>query len=119
MPADIYSCNIYMMTDSWTNMAMTTAALMNRPREQVSSSELDTLLRGRKFGQGVEDMPMDMNPSIADYDTAEMQELETFCKARGIIGVNFGKMSPSAILQMLKGKQGIREQTTKKGLLNG
>jgi len=33
--------------------------------------------------------------------------LEEFCRKYGIVGVNFGNMSPRSTLKMLKGKMGI------------
>lgn len=109
------------MNDSWTTMAMTTAMMMQnrRPAEEVSHSDIAALLKGRTYGQSQDTPAFNMNPSVPEFDPAEMQELQDFCAKRGIIGVNFGGMNPRAVLNMLKTKMGIREQTTKKGLLNG
>lgn len=106
------------MNESWPTM--TTMGLMGvgKPSPEVSETELDALLGGRKFGQGTTDLPMEMNPPVENFDESEMQELEAFCRARGIVGVNFNGMRPAAVLKMLKGKMGMHENTTKKGLLH-
>lgn len=96
-----------------------TSAMLSRPRDEVSPTELNQLLRGRKFGQEEALPPLDLTVPLVSYDEKDMRELEEFCQKRGIIGVNFNSMSPRAILNMLKGKMGMTEQTTKKGLLNG
>jgi hypothetical protein len=100
---------------------MTTAMLPPHQRsEEVSSADLAALMRGRQFGKRYEnDCQSSMNPEIPAYDEAEMAELQEFCRQRGIIGVNFNGMSPRAALKMLKGKMGMTEQTTKRGLING
>ena len=38
---------------------------------------------------------------VIQYDPSEVMELEEFCAKHGILGVNFGKMSPKATLSML------------------
>ena len=110
------------MNESWPTM--TTAMLPPHQRSaEVSSADLNMLLRGRKFTDGQRDTndsrQIDMNPPLPTYDEAEMAELQEFCRQRGIIGVNFNGMSPRAALKMLKGKMGMSEQTTKRGLING
>lgn len=108
------------MNESWSTMPMTTAMLSPHKRpEEVSSADLNSLLRGRRFGNKENEIPMEMNPAIPEYDETEMNELQEFCRQRGIIGVNFNGMRPSAVLQMLKGKMGMAEQTVKRGLING
>jgi len=108
------------MNDCGT-ISMTTAMLApHRKPKEVSPSDLDALLGGRKFGKGTEDhLQPDMNPAIPAYDEADMMELQEFCRQRGIIGVNFGGMCPRQTLNMLKGRMGIREQTTSRKILNG
>jgi hypothetical protein len=58
---------------------------------------------------------------VVQYDPSEVTELEEFCAKYGILGVNFGKMSPRATLSMLKAKMGIRDSVNenKKILLKG
>ena len=108
------------MNESWNTMPFTTAMLApHKAPEPVSDADLNSLLRGRKFGKRDEDLPLNMNPEIPVYDEAEMQELQEFCRQRGIIGVNFNGMNPRAVLKMLKRKMGMTEQTTKRGLING
>ncbi len=109
------------MNESWSTMPMTTAMLSPHKRpEEVSSADLNSLLRGRKFGRDSEDYRQSsMNPEIPAYDEEEMKELQEFCRQRGIIGVNFNGMSPRIALNMLKGKMGMAEQTVKRGLING
>ena len=106
------------MNDSWPTM--TTAMIPpHKMPEEVSSADLNALLRGRKFGQPVDNTAQfDMCPPTEQYDPAELSELEEFCRKHGIIGINIGK-SPRQTLAMLKGRMGIREQTVKRGLLNG
>jgi hypothetical protein len=88
--------------------------------EEVSQSDLNALLGGRKFGKSPETYcQSDMNPAIPEYSDEEMAELQEFCRQRGIIGVNFNGMNPKAVLKMLRAKMGIVEQTSKRGILNG
>ena len=64
---------------------------------------------------------------VEEYNKSDVEELESFCKKYGILGVNFGRMNPRAVLQMLKSKMGIYNaesftppaDTSKKTLLNG
>jgi len=62
-------------------------------------------------------------PDIQSFDPKDVEELEEFCKSRGIIGVNFGRMNPREVLNMLKKKTGIptesKQYTTQKTLLHG
>ena len=82
--------------------------------------DVDSLLKGRKFGTKQEAKPFDMCPPLPNYDPQEMMELEDYCKKRGIVGVNFAGMSPNQILNMLRGKvEGKYAPTTKRGILHG
>lgn len=62
-------------------------------------------------------------PDLQNYDPKDVEELEQFCKSRGIIGVNFGSMSPKAVLNMLQKKTGIPTEalqpTVQKTILHG
>ena len=92
---------------------------MAAPKEQVSVSDLDSLLKGRKFGAKQEE-PTDMCPTMPECDPEELRELEAYCKKRGIIGINFAGMSPKTILNMLRGKvEGQHHIPTKRGLIYG
>lgn len=113
---DIYSYPVYMRTMPF-NLSM---LRQPAPAEEVSQADLNALLGGRKFGKPKEDYcQSDMNPVIPEYSEEEMQELQDFCRQRGIIGVNFNGMNPSTVLKMLKARMGITEQTSKRGILNG
>ena len=58
--------------------------------------------------KSAEDKPLGFQPdNVQEYSPEEIKELEDYCKQRGIIGVNFGGMSPQTVLNMLKGKTGI------------
>ena len=105
----------YPILPRWTTDTLSMAA----PKEQVSADDLNSLLKGRKFNQ--KPAPdVDMCPPVSDYDPVEMAELEEYCKKRGIVGINFNGMSPSAILRMLKSKvEGRHEAPLKRGILNG
>ena len=89
----------------------------------VSSADIQSLLRGRSFGNQKQqaEKPFEMNPSIPEYNDADMQELQDYCSKRGILGVNFNGRDPKSILRMLKARMGDRSSIneTKKGLLNG
>jgi len=65
----------------------------------------------------------DFNPNIQEFDPQDVDDLEQFCKSRGIIGVNFGGMNPKQVLNMLKGKTGFPSESkqgiTKKTILHG
>jgi len=116
---DIYSYPVY-MNESWNTLPLNTAMLLQRKApEEVSQSELDSLLRGRRFGVPKEPEQFNMTPAIPEYGEEDMQELQDFCSKRGIIGVNFNGMNPKAVLKMLKSRMGITEQTSKRGILNG
>ena len=86
-------------TLNWTTDSFALAST----KEKVDASQLDSLLRGRKFGKK-EDKDIDMCPPTQSYDPEELKELEDYCKKRGIIGINFPGMSPKAILNMLQHK---------------
>lgn len=91
-------------------------------RDEVSASDINSLLRGRTFGnKTVEDKHFEMNPTIPAYSDEDMKELQDYCAKRGIIGVNFNGMHPSAVLKMLKARMGERNEQTisKKGMLYG
>lgn len=105
----------YPSFNQWTtdNLAMAS------PKDQVSASDLNSLLKGRRFNQ-TDVSGVDMCPSIPAYDPEEMRELEEYCKKKGIVGINFSGMSPRLALKMLKGRtEGIYTETTKKGILHG
>lgn len=108
------------MQENYNNLNWTTNTMaMATPKEQVSASDLDGLLKGRRFGQK-QATEADMCPVMSECDPVELQELEDYCKKRGIVGVNFNGMSPRATLNMLRGKvEGTQRTQTKKGLLNG
>lgn len=63
------------------------------------------------------------HPDIQSFDPKDVEELEEFCKSRGIIGVNFGGMSPRSVLNMLRKKTGIptesKQELSQKTLLHG
>jgi hypothetical protein len=46
-------------------------------------------------------------PPVQQFPQSDIDELESFCKAHGILGFNCGRMNPKAALQMLKGKLGV------------
>ena len=108
------------MQENYNNLNWTTDTMaMAAPKEQVSASELDGLLKGRKFNRKQEDA-VDMFPTMPTCDPEELRELEEYCKKRGIVGVNFNGMSPRAALNMLRGKvEGMHKSQAKKGLLYG
>lgn len=101
-------------------MQFTTAMISpHAAPEPVSQVDINALLRGRKFGAGKDDLPLDMNPPIPECDPSELAELQDFCSKRGIVGVNFNGMKPAAVLRMLKAKMGITEQVNNRGILHG
>ena len=57
-------------------------------------------------------------PPVIKHDEHDILELKEFCQRHGIVGMNFGHMSPRAALNMLKSRYG---ETTKpqKVLLKG
>jgi hypothetical protein len=97
-----------------------TNMLLSVPKNEVGSDQINALLKGRTFSDKKDEFQVDMNPPIPEYDPKDMEELETYCRSRGIVGVNFQGRSPKAILSMLKGMRGESQTSqTKKGLLNG
>ncbi len=60
-----------------------------------------SLVRRKKQG---EDTTL---PPVQEYATEDIEALESFCKAHGILGFNCGRMNPKVALQMLKGKLGV------------
>lgn len=94
---------------------------MAAPKEQVSASDLNGLLKGRTFKKSVEADTNMCPTTVMQYDAAEMNELEEYCRKHGIIGVGLGNMSPRATLKMLMAQRGDRSSIneTKRVLLNG
>jgi hypothetical protein len=102
-------------TMTWNTGNFASAA----PKEQVSASDLNALLKGRRFGRT--DVPdFDMCPPAEHFDPNDMMELESYCKSRGIVGVNFTGMNPKSVLRMLKGRsEGIYTEPSKRSILHG
>ena len=46
-------------------------------------------------------------PTVMDYDSEDIAELESFCRTHGILGFNCGRMSPKSALRMLKSRMGV------------
>jgi hypothetical protein len=94
---------------------------MAAPKEQVSASDLNGLLKGRNFKKNAEVNTDMCPPSVMQYDAVEMNELEAYCRKHGIVGVGIGNMSPRATLKMLMAQRGDRSSIneTKRVLLNG
>jgi hypothetical protein len=111
------------MNEQYTTMNISAMMTRGHSNDSVSSADIQSLLKGRSFGhqQNNEVKPFEMNPSIPDYNNADMQELQDYCTKRGILGVNFNGRDPKSILRMLKARMGDRYSIneTKKGLLNG
>jgi hypothetical protein len=109
------------MNESWPAMMMSTAMVPpHKATPPVSDVDVSLLLKGKTYGKNAEEKQSNMCPPIPEFDPTELKELEDYCKKRGIIGVNFGSMSPRMILKMLKGKSGERViNETKKELLHG
>lgn len=111
------------MNEHYTTMNLSALSPTGKGRDEVSASDIQSLLRGRSFGhhKQQEEKPFEMNPSIPAYNDADMQELQDYCSKRGILGVNFNGRDPRSILRMLKSRMGDRSSIneTKKGLLNG
>lgn len=104
------------MTQSWTTLSMNQ---LFRPKDEVSPDQLNNLLRGKKFSTH-SNVEMGNDPRTVEYSPDEIKALEDYCKKRGIVGVNFGNMSPHSILAMIGGKSYNEVNTiSKKGLLNG
>jgi len=111
------------MNEQYTTMNISAMMPKSHSNDSVSSADIQSLLRGRSFGNHKQqaEKPFEMNPSIPDYNHADMQELQDYCSKRGILGVNFNGRDPKSILKMLKARMGDRTSIneTKKGLLNG
>ena len=114
------------MTENYNNLNWTTDMMaMAAPKEQVSASDLNGLLKGRRFGQNPTllspDVPSNNFPLYNEFEQADMVELDEYCKKRGIIGLNLGNMAPRAALDMLRGKvEGTaRVETIRKKLIYG
>ena len=114
------------MNESWfsTNSMIPSIKPNGHARPDLSADDINSLLKGRKFGnKQVENdqFPQNNFQPIEQYDSSEMKELEEFCQKRGIVGINFNGMRPSAVLRMLKAKTGDKSSIneTKRGLLNG
>ena len=107
------------MNESWPMMNTSMLAPHKKP-DPVSSADINSLLKGRTFHAAKEDVPFNMCPEIPVYDQNEMDELQAYCKMRGIIGVNFNGMNPRTVLNMLKGKtEGKHSPKIQKGILHG
>jgi hypothetical protein len=63
-------------------------------------------LKRNKVELGEENI--DLTP--LEHNKSDIVELEEFCKKYGILAANFGNISPSVALRMLKGKMGIYEE---------
>jgi hypothetical protein len=48
-------------------------------------------------------------PEVESFDPVDVKELKDFCARNGVIGFNFGSLSPKAALAMLKGQMGIQQ----------
>ena len=111
------------MNEHYTTMNLSALSPTGKGRDEVSASDIQSLLRGRSFGNQKQqaEKPFEMNPSIPEYNDADMNELQDYCSKRGILGVNFNGRDPKSILRMLKSRMGDRSSIneTKKGLLNG
>ena len=104
------------MNEHYTTMNLPPLVPNGKGRDEVSASDINSLLRGKKFAPKSEETL----PSIPEYNEDDMRELQEYCAKRGILGVNFGNRNPKAVLQMLKARMGERsEPTIKRGLLNG
>ena len=84
----------------------------------VNDPIFQSLVRRKKQG---EDTTL---PPVQQFPQSDIDELESFCKAHGILGFNCGRMNPKAALQMLKGKLGVLShnevtQTQVKQILRG
>jgi hypothetical protein len=67
----------------------------------INDPIFQSLVRRKKQG---EDTTL---PPVQQFPQSDIDELESFCKAHGILGFNCGRMNPKAALQMLKGKLGV------------
>ena len=64
----------------------------------------------------------DIDLTVTEHNMDDVVALEEFCRKYGIVGVNFGNMSPRTTLNMLKGKMGIVDTTVQREerrILNG
>ena len=113
------------MNEQYTTMNLPPMMRAGHSRDDISSADINSLLKGRTFGnKQVENdkFPQNNIQPIEQYDSSEMKELEEFCQKRGIVGINFNGMRPSAVLRMLKAKTGFQQseqQVSKKGLIHG
>jgi len=92
--------------------------IMNNPFGSLNYDPIHALFIKKK--QMEKDGEIDLTPK--HYNEDDMYELESFCKKYGIVGANFGNMSPKSTLKMLKSKMGIVEepiQVQTKVLLKG
>jgi len=69
-----------------------------------------------------QDNPQD--PTVMEYDSEDIAELESFCRMHGILGFNCGRMSPKSALRMLKSRMGASlddniSKVNKKHILHG
>jgi hypothetical protein len=89
-------------------------AMMNRHEIQPTSVPDGGFDPHKMFVKKSGDVePLGFQPkNVPQYSDEEIRELEEYCKSRGIIGVNFGSMSPRSVLNMLREKNGF--QTEKK-----
>jgi hypothetical protein len=61
-------------------------------------------------------------PEVVPHNEKDVAELHEFCKSHGIVGVNFGHMSPKVALAMLKSRFGespTRDVKSERSLLKG
>ncbi len=92
-----------------TEINIDTSALHSQMRgQEVNYSDIQSLLKTRT--------------EIQKYNESDVIELENFCKIHGILGINFGKMPPARILNILQNKKSCSEHLpsiSKKELLYG
>lgn len=84
----------------------------------VNPDPIHAMFLKRKFNSDPDNI--DLTP--VNHNKSDEEELRKFCEKYGIVGVNFGNMSPSLVLRMLKSKMGIVEEPNKtqnKFLLKG
>jgi hypothetical protein len=53
-------------------------------------------------------------PKVEPHNKSDVDALQEFCKRHGIIGMNFGHMSPRAALSMLRSRFGETTNFVKK-----
>ena len=87
----------------------TMASMLGRNEIKPYESKAGEFDPAKLFSKkNIDDKPLGFQPdNIKEYSQEDIQELEEYCKQRGIIGVNFGGMSPKTVLNMLRGKTGI------------